>query len=309
MELSPPLSGAEVAATQASTAETTAAGCVVLRKGGDVLLVHRPKYDDWSFPKGKVDPGEHPVATAVREVEEETGLTVHLGARLADQTYPVAAGRKRVHYWHARVAGDDSDAGVAGYHRGNEIDRVRWVPRREAVGLLTYERDRRLLVTAIPSRKRTTPVVVLRHGVATARSEWRRDDRVRPLSDVGLTQARGLAPLLAAYGIERVLSSTSTRCLQTVAPYAQGLGLAVARTGELSEEGGTAQGVRDLAANAASEASGRRRPTLICSHRPVLPWVLEGMGLESVRLDPGEMLVAHLRGDDVRDVELHRLHG
>src|SRR5512141_1395906 len=87
-----------------------AAGAVVVRKGPEVLLVHRPKYDDWSFPKGKLDPGEHITTAAVREVAEETGLDIRLGPALPLQEYDVRNGQLRhkvVHYWAARVVGSD----------------------------------------------------------------------------------------------------------------------------------------------------------------------------------------------------------
>ena len=89
-----------------------AAGVVVFRPGREVLLVHRPKYDDWSFPKGKLDRGEHPVAAAVREVAEETGVHVRLGPALPSQRYPVARRMKTVHYWTGRVVGDEHALGA-----------------------------------------------------------------------------------------------------------------------------------------------------------------------------------------------------
>src|SRR5690606_17929564 len=104
--------------------DVVAAGAVVSRRGGEVLLVHRPRYDDWSFPKGKLDPGEHLTVCAVREVEEETGLQVRLGAPLPGQRYPTGGRMKSVHYWSARVVGDDD---VQGYRRADEIDEVVWV--------------------------------------------------------------------------------------------------------------------------------------------------------------------------------------
>src|SRR3954454_24592860 len=116
-----------------------AAGAVVLRKGPQVLLVHRPKYDDWSFPKGKLDPGEHVTAAGVREVAEETGLHVRLGPPLAGQRYPIAGGRmKTVSYWVGRVVGSDD---VSGYRPNAEIDRVAWFPYAEALERLTHEHD------------------------------------------------------------------------------------------------------------------------------------------------------------------------
>src|SRR5690349_1211197 len=91
----------------AVTRDMRSAGVVVFRPGKQVLLVHRPKYDDWSFPKGKLDRGEHPAAAAVREVAEETGLAVRLGVPLGSQRYPISRGTKSVTYWAGRVVGDD----------------------------------------------------------------------------------------------------------------------------------------------------------------------------------------------------------
>src|SRR3954454_20668890 len=113
-----------------------AAGAVVLRKGPQVLLVHRPKYDDWSFPKGKLDRGEHVTAAAVREVAEETGLHVRLGPPLAGQRYPIGGGRtKSVSYWAGRAVGDDD---VSRYQANDEIDQVEWVDYDEALDRLTH---------------------------------------------------------------------------------------------------------------------------------------------------------------------------
>src|SRR3954453_16132557 len=102
----------------------TAAGAVVLRSGRQVLLVHRPKYDDWSFPKGKLERGEHVTAAAVREVLEETGLRVRLGRPLPNQTCPPTKGRKPLPYRIARGAGDGD---VSGYLANDEIDEVAWI--------------------------------------------------------------------------------------------------------------------------------------------------------------------------------------
>ena len=147
--------------------DVRAAGAVVTRKGGDVLLVHRPRYDDWSFPKGKLDPGEHAVTAAVREVAEETGLDVRLGPPLPGQRYLLANGRtKAVSYWTARVIGHDD---VTRYAVNSEIDEVDWVAWDKARNLLTYEHDRETLDDARPLRRRTRALVVLRHGQVAMR--------------------------------------------------------------------------------------------------------------------------------------------
>ena len=188
--------------------EIVAAGAVVSRKGPEVLLVHRPRYDDWSFPKGKLDPGEHVTTAAVREVAEETGLDIRIGPPLSTQHYPVRngeTGEKRVHYWAARtVASDD----VSTYQPNDEIDHVVWASLDEASQLLTYDRDRDTLAEFDKVRKKSHPLIVLRHGKATSRKRWQHDDRERPLSEVGQLQAEQAVPILGAYGVRRVLSSS-----------------------------------------------------------------------------------------------------
>lgn len=119
-----------------------AAGGLVVREGangGEILVVHRPAYDDWSFPKGKLEPDENEEEAAVREVEEETGLRCRLGREVATTRYRDARGRpKTVRYWlMTPVAGALAAA--------NEVDDARFVSVAEASGLLTYERDRELL--------------------------------------------------------------------------------------------------------------------------------------------------------------------
>jgi 8-oxo-dGTP pyrophosphatase MutT (NUDIX family) len=129
-----------------SNGEVEAAGGVVWRAPAgaatEVLLVHRPRYDDWSFPKGKADPGETAEATALREVEEETGLRCALGAELGDTRYRDSHGRpKVVHYWLMAPAAVGHD-----FAPNREIDEIRWCGASEAAELLTYEYDRALLV-------------------------------------------------------------------------------------------------------------------------------------------------------------------
>ncbi len=126
--------------------DVLAAGAVVTRKGPEgreVLLVHRPKYDDWAFPKGKQDPGEHITATAVREVLEETGVEIRLGRPLRPQLYVVSGGRdKMVHYWVGHVLGDDD---LSSYQVNDEIDDLGWFSLEAAAEQLTYLDDIDLL--------------------------------------------------------------------------------------------------------------------------------------------------------------------
>jgi 8-oxo-dGTP pyrophosphatase MutT (NUDIX family) len=115
-----------------------AAGGVVVRDGR-VLLVHRPRYDDWSFPKGKLDPGESFEDAAVREVEEETGFRCTLGRELPPVSYEVKGRPKLVRYWLMEPEAEP------GFELNDETDDLRWVTPDEARGLLSYDRDRDVL--------------------------------------------------------------------------------------------------------------------------------------------------------------------
>jgi 8-oxo-dGTP diphosphatase len=131
-----------------SDGEVRAAGGVLLRDGADgraeVLLVHRPRYDDWSLPKGKAEPGESFEDCAVREVHEETGIVAVLEEPLADVRYQDRKGRpKLVKYWRMQPV-----SGVAGFVPNDEVDELAWLPIPDAAEKLTYEHDRDL-VTAL----------------------------------------------------------------------------------------------------------------------------------------------------------------
>ena len=280
--------------------DVRAAGAVVTRRRGEVLLVHRPKYDDWSFPKGKLDRGEHVVSAAVREVAEETGLDIRLGPALSSQRYQQSNGRwKTVEYWTGRALGSDD---VSGYRPNDEIDAVEWVEWSAAVRRLTYPHDRETLAEARPLRRKTRTLVVLRHGKARSRGAWRKDDRRRPLLQLGEAQAQRLVPLLAAFDVTAVHTSSSTRCVQTVTPYADTTGWPVKLYDELSEEDATVDGVVDLVDGLLDVGES----AVICTHRPVLPTVTDALGVPEARLEPGEMLVVHHRKGRVVATELIR---
>jgi 8-oxo-dGTP pyrophosphatase MutT (NUDIX family) len=118
--------------------EVRAAGGVV-RRDGRVLLVHRPRYDDWTFPKGKCEPGEPDLACALREVREETGLECDVGGELASTHYADSRGRpKRVRWWLMEPVSGEFDATA-------EVDEIRWLEPAEAAALLSYDRDVALL--------------------------------------------------------------------------------------------------------------------------------------------------------------------
>ncbi|WP_246160294.1 NUDIX hydrolase [Nocardioides humilatus] len=289
----------------ASPPDVRAAGVVTFRPGREVLLVHRPKYDDWSFPKGKLERWEHPTAAAVREVAEETGVHVRLGPPLRSQHYPVGRRAKTVDYWVGRAVGDDD---VSLYRPNSEIDQVAWVRIDKADQMLTYAYDRETLAEAARVRRRTHAVVVLRHARARSRSAWRADDWLRPLLKPGMAEAERIVPLLAAYDVTRVVSSTSLRCRQTLAPYAATTGWEVETRRRLSEELVSQKGVDKVVGELLQADQG----AALCTHRPVLPLVFDAIGLRPGQrgddLAPAEMLVMHVRKGTVVAVERHRVH-
>jgi 8-oxo-dGTP diphosphatase len=276
-----------------------AAGGVVWRKRAgsgraeprvDVLIVHRPSYDDWTFPKGKVDPGEALQATAVREIAEETGLRVRLGPRLVQVSYPVAAGTKVVDYWSARAVGDGS---TDTFTPNKEVDEIRWVGVREARELLTYKHDIQVLEDFRSLRERqghrARTLIVVRHGKAASRADYD-DDLARPLTPVGVEQAATLVPLLSAYGVRRVVSSPAVRCAQTVEPYAHSISTFLEIDDRLAEDTRAAQVDRSVTA-----LLDRKKPVALCSHRPTLPWIFDAIGTDVHELATGEAIVVHHR--------------
>ena len=288
-------------AAASSGPDVVAAGAVVVRRtnGGEVLLVHRPKYDDWAWPKGKQDPGEHVTATAVREVLEESGVEVRLGRPLPRQLYAVSGGRaKHVHYWTGWVMGDPD---VSGYVANAEIDQVAWAGFDKARRMLTYADDVDLLDLVERHPKRTSALIVLRHGRAEKRGSWDGPDSARPLTQTGHAQAAALIPVLSAYGVTRVVSSDSERCLGTVSAYAEDHVLGVEVTAGLNEEDATPASVREIIGDLLTET----QSAVLCSHRPVLPGILDALGVSEEPLSPGEMVVCHHRKGRVVATERH----
>lgn len=282
------------------------AGTVTFRPGSngvpDVLLVHRPRYDDWSLPKGKVDADEYLPGCAARETWEETGARVRLGVPVDRIAYPVGGGVKQVSYWRARVADE-------GRHQpGSEVDEAAWFSVPRALRQLTYVDERAVLQQAV-NLGDSVPLLIVRHAKAMLRAHWSGRDQARPLDGRGRRQARLLVPLLEAYGIERLVSSSSVRCTKTLQPFAKSAKLDVETWNALTEEQAKADPsaavtmMRRL--TAAIAASGV--PTAVCGHRPVLPAMMEAAGLVAKSLQPGAALVAHLRPDgEVLAVEVHK---
>ena len=276
-----------------------------LRDGGlQVAMIHRPRYDDWSWPKGKLDPGEVWQAAAVREVWEETGLRVRLGSPLPNADYRVAgsSNRKHVRYWSAAITGGSG-------RLQHEVDKVIWLEPAAARKKLSYERDREQLDAVVKAHRNKVldvrPFAVVRHAKATPRRKWSKDDWLRPLDEQGYAESEAMVDVLLAFGIVRLLSSSSTRCVDTLRPYAKATHVRLETSYALSEESFEKRPKR--AVEAMRRQMSGRTPGAICSHGPVLPdllTALAGASKGSARralteaagdnLEKGEVLIAHL---------------
>jgi 8-oxo-dGTP diphosphatase len=255
-----------------------AAGGAVWRSapgvGLETAVVHRPKYDDWSLPKGKLNPGEHPLVAAVREVTEETGLAVTAGRRSLQTGYRLPEGSKRVEYWAMQAVGGE-------FEPNPEVDELRWLPPDKAALTLTHDHDRAVLADLTREDVPRAPTLLLvRHASAGARADWDGPDELRPLDTEGRRQARRLAEVLPLFGPSGVLSAEPVRCRETVAPLAAVLGVAVGSLPEVGEERFEAD--PGVALSAVEELLAPRPdpgPVVVCSQGGAIPSILLALGV------------------------------
>jgi 8-oxo-dGTP diphosphatase len=289
----------------------SAAGAVVWRPGAagpEIALVHRPSYDDWSYPKGKLHREEHPLSCAIREVTEETGLRVVLGRPLAPSAYRVGGRPKHVSYWAARCAES------LGFVPNSEVDEVIWLPAAVARQRLTYERDVALLDEFRSGPAGTVPLILLRHASAGKKAaKARTSDLARPLDGRGSADAKLLGALLASYGQCRVVSSPAERCMATVRPYAAVAGVAVEAEPAFATP---AEPLAEQAGLRAAALAASGVPTVICAHRENLAAVTaaacRALGASSPkgrRLRKGAFLVLQSAGGVLVSAERHEVTG
>jgi 8-oxo-dGTP pyrophosphatase MutT (NUDIX family)/phosphohistidine phosphatase SixA len=283
----------------------TAAGALPWRLNKDtleVLLIHRPRYDDWSWPKGKIDDGETIPECAIREVFEEVGLTAALGIPLPAIHYHVASGLKVVHYWAVKVNGDRL------VPDGKEVDSVMWCTPEKAARLLSNPSDVEPLNYLRDAHERgdlnTWPLLVVRHAKAKPRSSWSKAEGERPLAATGMRQAQAVGRLLQAWKPPRVVTSPWLRCVATVAPYAKATGAKVKLAEALTEHRHERSPKKTAAVIEALLE--RQRAVAVCTHRPALPTVFGQLAkhmpahlaallpAEEPYLSPGELVVCHV---------------
>ncbi|MCO8271989.1 NUDIX hydrolase [Actinoplanes sp. TRM 88003] len=204
--------------SEASTVR--AAGGVLVRDDGRVCLVHRPRYDDWALPKGKLDPDEPPILGAAREVLEETGQPVRVRAALPSVSYKLPDGRpKTVDYWLMAAAGDGGPV-----QDTDEVDEIAWLTFDEAAARLTYADERVVLDHAAALPAVTAVVVLVRHAHAGERKKWSGNDALRPIDAQGQAEAERFAAVCGPIGPERLIAATPLRCKQTLEPVSAAYG-------------------------------------------------------------------------------------
>ena len=260
-----------------------AAGGVVWRpatddsgeEGVEIAVIHRPRYDDWSMPKGKLAPGESDIEGAIREVFEETGYRVKVGRPLGKVRYLKQTGTqtrpKVVKYW-AMQAENGS------FSSNREVDELRWMSLSEATDILTHDHDRDVLERFVRGPIMTGCVLLVRHAMAGSSSDWVGADKTRPLDETGWAQAEELVRLLSRFEVETIISADFLRCTQTVEPLASAIGLVIkedelfSELGYPTQEHETLNRVRDLGASLDT--------TVVCSQGDVIPDLLERLAME-----------------------------
>ena len=262
--------------------------------GIEVALVHRPRYDDWSLPKGKLRRGEHPLVAAGREVLEETGVRPAVGPRLPSTRYRVLLGGefvdKTVDYWAMNAAEE-------GWFAANsEVDGVSWFTVPDALDRLTYDHDRPVVARLAALPVLTGTIVLLRHATAGRRSAWPGPDEQRPLDEAGHERARALADLLVWFAPHRFVSAGPLRCVQTVDPAAARMGLPVQVESDFNESADPEAAVARLRALATEGGA-----TVVCSQRGLIPGllaILRGEAKSELRTPKGEGWVISFHGAD-----------
>jgi len=278
-----------------------AAGGVVWRETKDskieLAIIHRPKYDDWTFPKGKLDSGEELISGAYREILEETGLDIEFGPFLGAVEYESVEVAKHVSYWAAKALSSSKE-----FHPNNEADLLEWHEFESARKKLTRDTDKEILEIFIDSPYQATKLIMLRHAKALARDEWQSGDEDRPLDNLGQLQAKRMHAVYQVFGISQIHTSDAVRCYDTVIGLTNTLKIEPVITSKLSEY--TFEKNKDKSLDYALELAEISRSTgetiLLCSHNPVLPRMLERVAKKSSvelpesKLKPGDAWVVFL---------------
>ncbi len=244
-------------------------------------MIHRPRYDDWSIPKGKLAPGESALEGALREVYEETGYRAWPSRALGDVHYLKVtdgiAREKVVTYWAMRASG-----GM--FTPNREVDELRWMRPDAARSVLTRSSDQDILDRFVDGPVLTRTVLLVRHASAGNPAKWRGEDRLRPLDERGHDQAEELVRLLSRFDVRGIFSADNLRCAQTVQPLSDSIGLPISEQKQISASGfvGHEREALELVRDLGEDGEA----IVICSQREVIPELLKRLtGGDGVALD------------------------
>ena len=282
-----------------------AAGALVWRKSKEkkieIAVIHRPKYNDWTIPKGKVELNESSIACAYREVIEETSIETEFGMYLGEVKYQSLDGPKQVSFWSAQVVKENT------FTPNSEVDEIKWVEAAKAAKFLSLESDREILSKFNKLKYESKPLVLLRHAKALSRDEWQGDDDDRPLDSLGQMQAKRLLSIYQAFNLEHIHTSDAIRCYDTVEPMAKALGLRLEVSNKLSESAFKKD--KEDAFDYARDLIKSDKRALLCSHNPILPKVLNKLTKKSdvesdeEKLYPADAWVIHRIGKEVIQID------
>lgn len=280
-----------------------AAGALLWRDNSDlsleVALIHRPRYDDWSLPKGKLEMGETALQCAYREVQEETGIRATFTRQLGTVEYEESGQEKRVKYWAAHCALTNSE-----FVPNEEVDQMKWLSPSQALEQATHDSDKSIIEKFMSEEQHTDTLIILRHTKSLERGDWDEADSHRTLDETGFDQAQLLIKHLAPFAIDELYTSDYTRCVQTVTPLAHARGLSITAVPSLNEESFELDPEKAISfANALKQDE---KNILICSHNPVIPSMLRGIlntklkNKDLIKLEPGDAWIVHrVRGEIV----------
>jgi 8-oxo-(d)GTP phosphatase len=273
-----------------------AAGALLWRESNErtieIALIHRPKYDDWTLPKGKIEEGETALQCAYRELIEETGIKASFTRQLGTVEYEESGQRKRVIFWAAQCALE-----VSTFIPNEEVDVLEWLTPDQAIAKASHDSDRQMIESFLSQDPHTDTLIILRHTKALERGDWDEVDSERTLNEVGFDQAQLLIKHLEPFAIEEIYTSDYVRCVQTVTPLAHARGLNISQVPSLNEETFEEDPLRSVSfANALKQDE---KNILICSHNPVIPTMLRGIlntklkNKDLIKLEPGDAWIVH----------------
>ena len=252
-----------------------AAGGVLYRisKGeAEFLVARRPRYKDWTLPKGKLDPGEGPQEAALREVREETGYSCRTVREVGSIGYQLRSGRRKaVRYWLMRAEDGKFEVNA-------EVDKVKWLTAAEAASRLSYRKDRAVLArgAAMVAQPKGGVVHLVRHAAAGTRTKAKSDAK-RKLSKKGLRQADKLGRRLAREPIVAIRTSSYPRCLQTIQPLGRSLAISVNKDVRLTE-GESLKGLLRIIRESVGMS------VALCSHNDMIGRLMKHLVAEGVDL-------------------------